>query len=58
MCPDNQNFCLLYRHGARTPLTDDAYLWQGQEWNVCGKAFEASIFEFLLAAVRSVRSHL
>jgi len=26
------------RHGARSPLTKR--YWEGQEWDVCGKAFE------------------
>jgi hypothetical protein len=30
------------RHGARTPLTDASYLWEGQEWNVGGAAYKAS----------------
>eukprot|EP00775_Hariotina_reticulata_P008608 gene8608-8789_t len=25
---------VVFRHGARTPLTDDAFLWQGQDWNM------------------------
>jgi hypothetical protein len=32
---------VVFRHGARTPLTDETYLWEGQEWNCCGKAYEA-----------------
>uniref|UniRef100_A0A383VZ21 Uncharacterized protein n=1 Tax=Tetradesmus obliquus TaxID=3088 RepID=A0A383VZ21_TETOB len=32
---------LACRHGARTPLTDASYLWEGQEWNVGGPAYKA-----------------
>lgn len=30
------------RHGARTPLTERAAYWEGQEWHVCGQAYEVS----------------
>ncbi|DBA85742.1 hypothetical protein WJX77_001343 [Trebouxia sp. C0004] len=29
---------VVFRHGARSPLTKR--YWEGQEWDVCGKAFE------------------
>ncbi|WIA35594.1 hypothetical protein OEZ86_004015 [Tetradesmus obliquus] len=32
---------VVFRHGARTPLTDASYLWEGQEWNVGGPAYKA-----------------
>lgn len=30
--------CVPLRHGARSPLTKR--YWEGQQWDVCGKAFE------------------
>eukprot|EP00878_Enallax_costatus_P038970 GHUV01044474.1.p1 GENE.GHUV01044474.1~~GHUV01044474.1.p1 ORF type:complete len:193 (+),score=42.89 GHUV01044474.1:77-655(+) len=38
---------VVFRHGARTPLTDQTYLWEGQEWNCCGKAYEAVPLQLL-----------
>eukprot|EP00879_Flechtneria_rotunda_P022167 GHRR01023390.1.p1 GENE.GHRR01023390.1~~GHRR01023390.1.p1 ORF type:complete len:166 (+),score=43.24 GHRR01023390.1:140-637(+) len=38
---------VVFRHGARTPLTDASYLWEGHEWNVCGCAYKAVPLQLL-----------
>ncbi|KAG2424099.1 hypothetical protein HXX76_014774 [Chlamydomonas incerta] len=33
---------VVFRHGARTPLSDRAELWEGVAWDVCGEAYKAA----------------
>lgn len=41
---------LARSHGARTPLGKAAFLWEGQEWDVCGRAFDSVPLTLLDAA--------
>ncbi|GIL80604.1 hypothetical protein Vretifemale_9781 [Volvox reticuliferus] len=33
---------VVFRHGARTPLSSRSEMWRGQKWDVCGEAYQAA----------------
>ncbi|GIL63317.1 hypothetical protein Vafri_17410 [Volvox africanus] len=41
---------VVFRHGARTTLSNRSELWRGQQWDVCGEAYQAAAMRLFSTA--------
>ncbi|KXZ43285.1 hypothetical protein GPECTOR_95g674 [Gonium pectorale] len=49
---------VVFRHGARTPLSSQAHLWEGVDWDVCGQAYQPGLLAARTTNVSRTRASL